>query len=53
MNALDLHPNSEPLSDGLLSTVTAASAQAKAKTLTLHNPDVSVELKYTGRVCAH
>ncbi|KAH7094037.1 hypothetical protein BKA62DRAFT_834410 [Auriculariales sp. MPI-PUGE-AT-0066] len=38
----------EPLSDGLLSTVTAPSAASKLKTLSLHNPDATIELKYTG-----
>ncbi|KZV98779.1 hypothetical protein EXIGLDRAFT_831994 [Exidia glandulosa HHB12029] len=38
----------EPLSNSVLSTVSAPAATSKLKTLALHNPDAVVELKYTG-----
>ncbi|KAI0709639.1 hypothetical protein C8T65DRAFT_727346 [Cerioporus squamosus] len=40
----------DPLSEGLLATVTAPSATNKHKTLQLYNPDLVVELKYTGTI---
>ncbi|TFK87031.1 hypothetical protein K466DRAFT_131270 [Polyporus arcularius HHB13444] len=40
----------DPLSEGLLATVTAPSATSKHKTLQLYNPDLVVELKYTGTI---
>ncbi|PCH44081.1 hypothetical protein WOLCODRAFT_76224 [Wolfiporia cocos MD-104 SS10] len=38
----------DPDSGSLLATATAPSATSKHKTVQLHNPDVVVELKYTG-----
>ena len=39
---------SDTLSESLLATVSAPSATNKHKTLQLHNPDILVELKFTG-----
>ncbi|KAH9855279.1 hypothetical protein C2E23DRAFT_952026, partial [Lenzites betulinus] len=41
---------SDPLSESVLATVTAPSATSKHKTLQLFNPDLIVELKYTGTI---
>ncbi|KAI0819584.1 hypothetical protein BC628DRAFT_1401730 [Trametes gibbosa] len=41
---------SDPLSESVLATVTAPSATSKHKTLQLYNPDLIVELKYTGTI---
>ncbi|KAJ6593653.1 hypothetical protein B0H19DRAFT_1091407 [Mycena capillaripes] len=38
----------DPLSEALLATATAPSASSKIKFLELHNPSITVELKYTG-----
>ncbi|KAI0666872.1 hypothetical protein C8Q78DRAFT_983503 [Trametes maxima] len=38
----------DPLSESVLATVTAPSPTSKHKTLQLYNPDLIVELKYTG-----
>lgn len=38
----------EPLSGGLLCTVTASNASSKQKWIELHNPEAKVELGYTG-----
>ncbi|KAI0365180.1 hypothetical protein BV20DRAFT_954821 [Pilatotrama ljubarskyi] len=38
----------DPLSESVLATVTAPSPMSKHKTLQLYNPDIIVELKYTG-----
>ncbi|KAI0628208.1 hypothetical protein C8Q77DRAFT_1068400 [Trametes polyzona] len=40
----------DPLSESVLATVTAPSATSKHKTLQLYNPDLVVELKYTGTI---
>ncbi|RPD58862.1 hypothetical protein L226DRAFT_471178 [Lentinus tigrinus ALCF2SS1-7] len=40
----------DPLSEGLLATVSAPAATSKHKTLQLYNPDLVVELKYTGTI---
>lgn len=40
----------DPLSEGLLATATAPSASSKHKTIQLHNPEMVVELKYTGTI---
>lgn len=40
----------DPLSESVLATVTAPSATNKHKTLQLYNPDLVVELKYTGTI---
>ncbi|KAJ2973517.1 hypothetical protein NUW54_g12050 [Trametes sanguinea] len=39
-----------PLSESVLATVTAPSPTSKHKTIQLHNPDLIVELKYTGTI---
>ena len=40
----------DPLSEGLLVTVSAPGPTSKHKTLQLYNPDLIVELKYTGTI---
>lgn len=40
-------------SDALLCTVTALNATSKTKTITLHDPDIDVELKFAGTMCVH
>ncbi|KAI0742057.1 hypothetical protein C8Q80DRAFT_1274377 [Daedaleopsis nitida] len=40
----------DPLSESLLATVSAPSPTSKHKTLQLYNPDIIVELKYTGTI---
>ena len=40
----------DPLSEGLLVTVSAPGPTSKQKTLQLYNPDLIVELKYTGTI---
>ncbi|KAI0351868.1 hypothetical protein OH77DRAFT_1438977 [Trametes cingulata] len=40
----------DPLSGSVLATVTAPSPTSKHKTLQLYNPDIVVELKYTGTI---
>ncbi|OBZ65263.1 hypothetical protein A0H81_14779 [Grifola frondosa] len=40
----------DPVSDSLLATATAPNATSKHKTLQLYNPDIVVELKYTGTI---
>lgn len=38
----------DPLSESLLASVSAPHATSKTKTVSLHNPSVPVELKFTG-----
>ncbi|OSD00127.1 hypothetical protein PYCCODRAFT_1394061 [Trametes coccinea BRFM310] len=40
----------DPLSESVLATVTAPSPTSKHKTIQLYNPDLIVELKYTGTI---
>ncbi|KAI0334629.1 hypothetical protein GY45DRAFT_1426956 [Cubamyces sp. BRFM 1775] len=40
----------DPLSESVLATVTAPSPTSKHKTIQLFNPDIVVELKYTGTI---
>ena len=48
--ALNTHSGLLQRSEAMLATVTAPGATAKTKTITLHDPDVPVQLTFTGTV---